>query len=481
MSFRIVGFTVGILLCILGIAQIIPALIDVHVNERNANAFFSCAVVCMFFGGILMLANQNYRRKVTIREAFMLTNVAWLTLSIFGAFPLMFADTNLSFADAFFESVSGITTTGSTVLVGLDDLSHGVLLWRSIMQWIGGIGVIAFAIVLLPFLRVGGMQLFRTESSDQSEKIVPKSAQIVLALVLIYCFLTITCAILYALFGMSLFDAINHAMTTVPTGGYSTYDASFGHFESPYLQLTAIVYMILGGLPFVLYAALVFKGRFNFFNDEQFRWIMGMYAGFISILSLWLWLHSDYSLAESAILVGFNVVSVITTTGFATADYTLWGPFVVIMFFFLTYLGACAGSTSGGIKTVRIIVVARSVGVYIRQLLYPNGVFVLKYQGAPMKPEVVMNIFVFFGFYVLANAFLTLALALTGLDFITAISGAATALANVGPGLGDTIGPAGNFSSLSDTAKYLLSLGMLLGRLELLTVVVLLTPDFWRG
>jgi trk system potassium uptake protein TrkH len=280
---------------------------------------------------------------------------------------------------------------------------------------------------------------------------------------------------------MSIFDAINHAMTTVPTGGYSTHDASFGHFGSPYLQLTAMVFMILGGLPFVLYAALVFKGRFNFFKDEQFRWIMGMYAGFITVLSLWLWLHSDYSLAESAILVGFNVVSVLTTTGYATADYTLWGPFVIIMFFFLTYLGACAGSTSGGIKTVRIIVVARSVGVYIRQLLYPNGVFVLKYQGAPMKPEVVMNIFVFFGFYVLANAFVTLALALTGLDFITSISGAATALANVGPGLGDTIGPAGNFSSLSDTAKYLLSLGMLLGRLELLTVVVLLTPDFWRG
>lgn len=481
MSFRIVGFTVGILLCILGVAQIIPALVDVNVNERNANAFFSCAVVCMFFGGALMLANQNYRRKVSIREAFMLTNVAWLTLSVFGAFPLMLADIDLGFADAFFESVSGITTTGSTVLSGLDTLSHGVLLWRSIMQWIGGIGIIAFAIVLLPFLRVGGMQLFKTESSDQSEKILPKSAQIVLALVIIYCALTTICAILYAMLGMSVFDAINHAMTTIPTGGYSTHDASFGYFASPYLQLTATVFMILGGLPFVLYAAFLFKGRFNFFKDDQFRWIMGMYACFIALLSLWLWLNSDYTLAQSTLYMAFNVVSVITTTGYATTDYTLWGPFSIIMFFFMTYLGACAGSTSGGIKTMRIVVVTRAVGGYIRQLLYPNGVFVLKYQDTPMKPEIVMNIFVFLGLYVFTNAFLTFALTLTGLDFITAVSGAATALANVGPGLGDTIGPAGNFSSLSDTAKYLLSFGMLFGRLELLTVVVLLTPDFWRG
>lgn len=481
MSFQIVGFTVGILLCILGMAQLIPALIDVNVNDHNANAFFFCAIVCMFFGGILMLANQNYRRKVSIREAFLLTNVAWLTLSLFGALPLMFADTDLGFADALFESVSGITTTGSTVLSGLDSLSHGVLLWRSIMQWIGGIGIIAFAIVLLPFLRVGGMQLFKTESSDQSEKILPKSAQIVLALVMIYCALTIICAILYAMFGMSTFDAINHAMTTLPTGGYSTHDASFGHFESPYLQIIATIFMVIGGLPFVLYAALIFKGRFNFFKDEQFRWIMGMYACFIGLLSLWLWLHSDYTLGQSILYTAFNVVSVITTTGYATTDYTLWGPFAVIMFFFMTYLGACAGSTSGGIKTMRIIVVTRSVGVYIRRLVYPNGVFVLKYQGAPMKSEIVMNIFVFLGLYVFTNALLTFALALTGLDFITSVSGAATALANVGPGLGDTIGPAGNFSSLSDAAKYLLSLGMLLGRLELLTVVVLLTPDFWRG
>lgn len=481
MSFQIVGFTVGVLLCILGMAEIIPAMVDLGVHDRNANAFFACSIVCMFSGGILMLANQNYRRSVSLREAFILTNVAWLTLGIFAAFPFMYADIDLTFADAFFESVSGITTTGSTVIVGLDNVSHGVLLWRSMTHWIGGVGIIAFAIVLLPFLRVGGMQLLKTESSDKSEKIVPKNKKIVMAVLMAYGFLTLICAILYAVLGMPVFDAINHAMATISTGGFSTHDASFGHYKSVSLQLVATIFMALGGMPFMLYAALIFKGRFNFFADEQFRCVMGIYAFFITILTIWLWRNSDYALGQSFVYVAFNVVSVITTTGFATTDYTLWGPFSVLIFFFITYLGACAGSTSGGIKAMRIIIVSRAMGRYIKQLLYPRGVFIIRYQGVPVKQDMVMNVFVFLGFYVLSNAALTLALTLTGVDFVTAISGAATAIANVGPGVGNIIGPAGNFSSLSEAAKYLLCFGMLLGRLELMTVFILFTRAFWRG
>ena len=480
MPFRIAGFTVGILLCILGVAQLIPAIVDAGVNDYNAFAFFVCACVCLFFGGGLILANQNCAKKVTIREAFFLTNISWLTLSIFAAIPLMFTDVHLHLADAIFESVSGITTTGSTVLSGLDQLSHGILVWRSMTQWIGGIGIIAFAIVLLPFLRVGGMQLFKTESSDQSDKIVPKSTHLVLGLVIVYCALTILCALVYAALGMSMFDAVNHAMTTIPTGGYSTHDASFGYFESPAMQLAATFFMALGGIPFVLFVAVVFKNRWNFFKDEQFQWIMGMYALFIGFMTLWLWGNSDYSLGQSFVYCAFNIVSVITTTGYATTDYLLWGPFAVMAFFFMTYLGACAGSTAGGIKTMRIIIVSRAVGWYIKKLLYPRAIFTIRYQGAPIKNDLVMNVFVFLGFYVLTNALLTIALTLLGLDFFTAISGAATALANVGPGIGDIIGPSGNFASLSDPVKYLLSFGMLLGRLELLTVVVLFTPEFWK-
>ncbi len=480
MSFQIIGFTVGVLLCILGLAELIPASVDWADSSINAQGFLACAIVSMFFGGAMMIMNKNYSRKVGVREAFILTNVSWLALSFFSAFPLVLSDVHPSFVDALFESVSGITTTGSTVFVGLDYMSQGVLLWRSITQWIGGVGIVAFAIVLLPFLRVGGMQLFRTESSDRSEKILPQSGQVIFAILFVYCILTGICAITYGLLGMSFFDAVNHAMTTLPTGGYSTHDSSFGYFKSPVLELAATFFMALGGLPFVLFAAVLYKGRFNFFKDEQVRAILIIYAGIIGVIAMWLWLHSDISLVSCLQTVAFNVVSVITTTGFASTDYTAWGQFAVISFFFMTYLGACAGSTAGGIKTMRLIVAVRAVDGYIKQLLYPRGVFTIRYQGQPLRNDLIMNVLVFLGLYLLCNAALTLCLTLTGLDFITAVSGAATAIANVGPGVGTIIGPAGNFATLPDSAKLLLCFGMLLGRLEIMTILVLFAPAFWR-
>lgn len=482
MSYQIIGFTVGALLCILGVAELIPAAFDWRDGHPNAEVFLSCAVVSMFFGGALMITNQNYSRTAGIREAFILTNVSWLMLSIFAAIPLKLSDVDPSFVDAFFESVSGITTTGSTVFVGLEHMSRGVLLWRSMIQWIGGIGVVAFAIILLPFFRVGGMQLFRTESSDKSDKIMSKGKKIVSAIVFVYCLLTLLCMIVYALLGMGSFDALNHAMTTIPTGGFSTYDASFGHFKSPSLEVAATFFMALGGMPFVLFALIIFKGKFNFFKDEQVRGVLLLYAVLIISISIWLWLFSGQtiSLFASFRQVAFNVVSVVTTTGYATTDYTLWGQFPVMAFLLMTYMGACAGSTSGGIKMMRLVVAVRAVDRYIKQLLYPRGVFAIRYQGQRLKNDVIMNVLVFLGLYLVSNAVLTVALTFTGLDFITALSGAATAIANVGPGIGTVIGPAGNFANLPDSAKLLLCFGMILGRLEIMTVLVLFSPVFWK-
>jgi len=347
-------------------------------------------------------------------------------------------------------------------------------------QWIGGIGIVAFAIVVLPFLRIGGMQLFQAESSDRSEKVMPKTGDVVLSLFKIYCGLTFLCILTYHTLGMSWFDALNHALTTLSTGGYSTHDASFGFFKGAPLQYAGTLFMLAGGLPFVLYVKLVYHGRFMFWKDEQVKTILAMLLAFTAVLTLWLSAHSDYAILDSLRLCAFNVVSIVTTTGYATSDYLLWGPLAVTMFFFLTYLGACAGSTTGGLKVMRLVIVSKAVSRHFRTLLYPHGTFTMRYQGRPVERSVILTVLGFLCLYVVANTFLTFALTLTGLDFATAVSGAATALANVGPGVGNIIGPSGNFSALPDISKWLLCTGMLLGRLEILTVIVLFSFDFWN-
>lgn len=481
MRTEIIGFTLGALLIILGIAELVPALLDWSYGHPNAGVFFMNALLCLFFGFGLSLSNWRRGKSIGVRESFMLTTLSWVFISVFACLPLRMSDLDLSFIDAFFESVSGFTTTGSTVLSGLDSMSPGILIWRSMIQWIGGIGFIAFAIILLPFLRVGGMQLFQTESSDRSEKIMSKSGVIVFSLFLTYCALTFMCAVVYYLLGMTWFDAVNHAMTTLSTGGYSTHDKSFGYFESPGLQYAGSFFMLAGGLPFILFVKLFYQGRLSaFFEDEQVRGSCLMVLGFTLALTLWLVATQGYSWESSLRLSLFNVISVLTTTGYATTDYTLWGSFPVMVFFFMTYLGMATGSTAGGIKTMRVVIAFRAAVWQFKTILYPNGVFTQRYQGKPVDPALVSTVLGFLSLYVITNAFMTLLLALTGLDFVTALTAAATALANVGPGLGTIIGPAGNFSSLSDSAKWILCAGMILGRLEILTVYVLFTSYCWK-
>lgn len=380
MKIQIIGFTLGILLSIIGVAELIPASFEWAYGEENFGAFIVCAIFSLFFGIALIISNRGFNKSLNIRQTFLLTTLSWLTISLAACFPFYLSNLGISFTDAFFESLSGITTTGSTVLSGLDKMTHGILVWRSMIQWIGGIGIVAFAIFLLPFLQIGGMQLFHTESSDKSEKVLPRSRNLVAWLIIVYCLLTVFCGLTYLVLGMSPFDAFNHALTTIPTGGYSTHDASFGHFDSAPLQLAATIFMLLGGIPFILYIKFLFKGRFDFFKDEQVTSLLIILAFVISMLTVWLVANSNYTLSASFIYVAFNVVSVITTTGYATVDYTAWGGFSVMLFLFLTYLGACAGSTTGGLKIMRLVIIAKTVNKQLRKLIYPHGVFSMRYQ-----------------------------------------------------------------------------------------------------
>lgn len=477
---QLILFTLGMILLIMGAAMVVPFLIDNMVDHTNQGSFGWSAILAIFAGGGLCIANHNFPKKMTVKHAFLLTTASWLAVSFTAAIPLYLSDLNLSFTDAVFEAISGVTTTGSTILSDLDSISRGIILWRAMTQWIGGIGIIAFAIIFLPFLRIGGMQLFRSESSDRSEKIMPKTTDVVLSIVVVYVVLTAACMLSYYMLGMGKFEALVHALTTIPTGGYSSHDLSFGFYSSYALHMAAAFFMFLGGIPFILFVKMAYQGKFHFWRDYQVRTYVGITAVVIVMIALYLWNNGYYDLAESFKYSIFNVISVITTTGYATTDYGLWGPFATAVFFFITYIGACAGSTAGGIKMLRINIAFQALNRQLRKLVYPNGTFGINYQRKFLTTDVINAVMGFLFLYVFFNVILTMALTLTGLDFTTAITGAATALANVGPGLGDVIGPAGNFSSLNGVAKWLLCLGMLLGRLEVMTMLVLIMPAFWR-
>lgn len=471
---------IGMLWCGLAALMIVPIIIDFATEDSFAVGFFESALVTATAGGLLVLASRQ-RGGITLRlrEAFLLTTLSWITLPAVSALP--FLSYGIDYADAYFEAMSGLTTTGSTVLVGLDDMNRGLLFWRSLLQWIGGVGIIAMAIVLLPFLRVGGMQLFRTESSDQLEKAVPRAVQLGGWIFGVYAGLTVLGMLLFKLFGMSDFDAVCHAMTAISTGGFSTHDASFGYFKQPALHWVAILVMIAGALPFAAYVRTLRSRPDALFRDEQVRGLISILFVICAGLTFWLWPQGEHDIMTAARLVVFNVVSIATTTGFASTDYQLWGPLAVTAFLFLTLIGGCAGSTSGGIKTYRLQIIAMIMARQVRRLTSVHRVHVPTYAGQRLPPDVPLAILAFVAAYIGIIALGAILLSLTGLDMVTSLTATAQALGNVGPGLGQIVGPAGNFSSIPDSAKWMLSAAMMMGRLELFTVLVLLDPDFWRG
>ena len=481
-DWRPILLVVGIMLIILALFMAPPLVADLAARHPDWQVFLTAGCITLFAGVSLVLMNRAPTLgELGTREVFLLVTVVWVVVAMFGALPLAFSELDLSPADAVFESMSGITTTGSTVVVGLDSAPPGILMWRSILQWLGGIGFIVLGIAILPILRVGGMQLVRAESSDLSEKILPRAAQIASAIGLIYLGLTVICGFAYYLAGMTTFDAAAHAMTTLATGGYSTRDASIGAFGSPAIEWIAIIFMLSGGLPFVLYVQATNGEIRPFLKDAQVHWLVGIILIASLALALWVVRTSEMVPVDALRHALFNTVSLVTTTGYASTDYGLWGTFPILMMFFLTAVGGCTGSTAGGIKMFRFSVLHAVARSQMLRLIRPHGVVVPTFNERPVPPAAAVSVLAFVFLFGLCFAVFTVLLSALGLDYITAMSGALTALANVGPGLGPEIGPAGNFSGLPDGAKWLLSLAMLLGRLELFTVLVLFTPGFWRS
>ncbi len=472
----------GILLLMLAAAMLVPMLADLAVGHPDWQVFAASAAATAFFGTALVLANRGSGLEaLTTRQIFVLTTLVWTAVSLFSAVPLALSGLGLSLADAVFEAVSGITTTGSTVMIGLDYAPPGVLLWRAILQWLGGIGIIVTGVAILPVLSVGGMQLFRSESSDRSEKVLPRSAQIASAIGGLYVTLTLACVLVYWQLGMDLFDAAIHAMTTVATGGFSSHDASIGYFQSPAIEWAAVVFMAAGGVPFVLYLQAVHGRPYALWTDIQVRWFFAILLGASLLLTIWLVRELDKPVFEALRSAAFTATSIMTGTGYASTDYGQWGTFPIILLFFLKCVGGCTGSTTGGIKIFRFVVLYKVARIQMNRLVQPNGVFIMTFNGRAIAEEAAISVMAFFFLFALTFTAVAGLLAALGLDYLTAMSASVTALANVGPGLGPIIGPAGHFGALPEAAKWVLSAAMLLGRLELFTVLVLFTPLFWRG
>lgn len=468
----------------LGALMLLPVLVDLAADHPDWQPFLASAIVTLACGATLFRATRcRLAGGLSLRQAFVLTPLSWSLVALFAALPFYLSrhpSLGGDAASSFFEAMSGLTTTGATVVTGLDDAPPGILLWRALLQWIGGIGIIAFAVAILPTLGVGGMQLFRTESSDRSEKVMPRVRQIAVTISAVYLCLTLLCAAAYFAAGMSAFDAVAHALTTISTAGFSTSDRSLGNWEEPAVHWVAVVGMLAGAMPFVLYVRLL-QGQRDGLRDSQALTLLGFLAAVVLAVALALTLSGRYAPLDALRHAAVNVVSVVTTAGFATTDYLQWGNAAIGLFFGLTFIGGCTGSTTGGMKIFRFQVMAVMLRGQFLRLVYPRGVFPRVYAGRALPDEVIGSVVVFFSLYFVCYGLLTIALMALDLDFATSASAAVSALSNVGPGIGDVIGPAGSYAPLPDLAKWLLSFAMLLGRLELLTVLVLFMPRFWRG
>ncbi|MBL8565876.1 MAG: TrkH family potassium uptake protein [Hyphomicrobiaceae bacterium] len=478
--FRPILMSLGLMLAVVSLTMMLPAFVDLADGNEDWRAFAGAAAFTLFIAGLLVLLNYDDRpAQLTVKDAFLLTTLSWTALCAFAALP--FISLGVSYTDAYFETMSGLTTTGSTVLTKLDDLPRGVLLWRALLNGIGGIGIIVMAILILPFLRVGGMQLFHAESSDRSEKILPRSLELVAATAGVYVALILLCTLVYATFGMTFFDAITHSLATIATGGFSTHDASFGFFQSPPIEWAGTLFMALGAMPFLVLFRAVRGEPGALWSDEQVRGFIGFLVVVTFILALWLSISRELNFIDAMRMSAFNVTSIVTTTGFASTDYTAWGTFAVGLFLLLTFVGGCSGSTAGAIKIYRLQVAGLLTRRHFTHLISPNRIVPLSYNGRRLPDDVPFSVVAFLAIYMATVGIFTVMLSGMGLDIVTSFSSAAQALGNVGPGLGDIVGPAGNFATLPDAAKWVLSFAMLLGRLELFTVLVLFRPEFWRG
>ena len=480
-SNKTVFFLIGVLLIVLGLSMLAPYSMQV-IYEENSHSFISSSFVTIFIGILCVLANLEKNLKLNLRQTFLFSTLAWVTVAIFGSLPFLLSSQSFSFSDAFFESMSGITTTGATIISDLDNGPKSILLWRAIMQWLGGIGIVVMAITILPLLKVGGMQLFKMEGPDSTEKILPRTIEVAAIIISTYIILTIFCGFFYWFFGMTIFDSVCHAMTTIATGGFSTHNDSIGFFKNSNIEIVASIFIILGSIPFISYLKFAQGNKKVFFNDVQIRGLVYLLIFSIIVMFLYLlFINYESSLFDKIRIASFNVISILSGTGYVTDDFGLWGKFSLIFFLLLMFIGGCAGSTACGIKIFRLQMLLIFLNNQIKKLLSPNSVIITKYNKQKISDNFINSVIIFIFTFLFIFLIIAMLLSISGLDFITSISGAASSISNVGPGLGDIIGPNGNYKDIPNISKWILSIGMLLGRLELFAVLVLFFPSFWKS
>ncbi len=479
-DFRSILYIIGLILCIEAIAMLFPMAVDIIYQNSDWQIFFFSSLVTFIIGLVLYISFKNQKKIIRIREAFALTVFSWIIVAVFAALPLIYSSSQLNFTDAFFESISGITTTGATVISNLDQLSEGILIWRSLLQWFGGIGIIVLALSILPTLQIGGMQLLHTEHDDPYEKTLPRINQFIFEILIIYLCLTFVCGVFYFISGMNGFDAIAHAMTTIATGGFSTHDSSFGHFNSMNIEFVSVLFMIVGSMPFVLYLKIVHGDWKSFIKDDQVKLFIIIIIMLVFFTTLWINLYLQENIIYSFRIASFNIISILTGTGYTSSDFNSWGGFGLTVMFIIMFIGGCAGSTTGGVKIFRLQLLFRAAQTQIKKLTHPHGVFVTFFNQKSVAEDTFNSIMVFFFMYILIFILAAIILSFIGLDFLTAISASASAISNVGPGLGNLIGPNGNYDIIPTGGKWVLLLTMLIGRLELLTFLVLLSVSFWK-
>ena len=484
MRFKLIFSIVGYMGIICGISMIVPTMIDwLGGFWEAAERFAVSSALCVTIGLLIYLLSDTEKESLRPKEMFLTTTLIWLTYGVLGAFPFFVSEYHISWTDSVFESISGLTTTGATILTELDTMSPGLLLWRSMLQWLGGAGIVILAITILPTLHIGGMQFFSTESSAQSERDLPTVVQNMRAILFYFIGLTIVCAICLYFAGMGVFDSINHAMTTISTGGFSTHDESIAYFHSALIEWVLIVFMAVSGMPLMM-GLYIYRRRWRLIReDSQISFFIKVIVGSLALLTVLRWLTDRFAPADLGRYVReglFTIVSTMTTTGFVTDNYQLWGKFAIAFFMFLLLTGGCTGSTAGGIKMFRFTVLVRSAGVRLKKMVQPHGVFIPRYGSHAISDDVLISVLVFFGLYLGTAVIVTLALSACGLDFVTSFSGALTSLSNVGPALGHVIGPDKTFVNLPGEVKWILLTAMLIGRLEFVSVFVLFFPFLWR-
>jgi trk system potassium uptake protein len=483
MRIQVIQRILGLLLAIFSLTLVPPLLIALWTLDGTAKAFAIAIVVTLVAGLGLWLPVRKIDRDLKLRDGFLIVVSFWIVLGLTGSIPfLLVNDPNMSLADAVFESVSGLTTTGATVIVGLDLLSPSILFYRQLLQWLGGMGIIVLAVAILPMLGIGGMQLYRAETPGpmKDSKLTPRITETAKALWYIYVSLTIVCALAYFGAGMSFFDAVAHSFSTVAIGGFSTHDASIGYFDNPRIEAVASIFMFMAGVNFTLhFMTWRYRNLKPYFYDSEFRMYAGLLTGAFLICAIGLVVTQETDTFGSALRYGlFQTISIGTTTGFTTTNYQLWPGFLPLLLVFLSFAGGCAGSTGGGLKVIRVLLLYKQGMREIRRLIHPNAIITIRMDDRPVNDRVVEAVWGFFATYVAVFALLQMALMATGLDQVTSFSAVAACLNNLGPGLGDV---SANYADISPTAKYLLCLAMILGRLEIFTLLVLLTPSFWRS